>query len=298
MEPAMVNETEHSHAGHHGHSLEQMKMESEIATRLLQLDDQERQGYYGEAYNQIFATALASRGDEAVDQTFGADAYMIGHLQGHSAPAQRVLEVGCGCGYLSLELAKLGRVVTGIDVSSVAIDAAKDHAGRLPADAMVSFEVMNATQMAFPDSSFSMVYSVEVLEHLHERDVVPHLREVARVLKPGGVYWLMTPNRLQGLSVGDRFGLHDHHHGDDETADVHLKEWTYTELAPLLRQAGFGALRSPWRVRTLQFLPSLPIVVKTFGEWLAPRLPARLRGLGLQAFGCMHCTLSARLREA
>jgi ubiquinone/menaquinone biosynthesis C-methylase UbiE len=272
-------------------------MESEIANRLMALGDAERQTYYGEAYDQIFATALAGRGDDAFDQRFGADAYMVGHLQRLSAPAQRVLEVGCGCGYLALELARLGRIVTGIDVSSVAIDQARKHATRLPQGSMVDFEVGNATDLAFPDHAFSMVYSVEVLEHLHERDVVPHLREVARVLQPGGVYWLMTPNRLQGLSVGDRFGMHGHHHeGEDETADVHLKEWTYSELAPLLRAAGFQALRSPWRVRSLQFLPQLPVALKAFGERVAPRLPAALQALELQLFGCMHCTVTAKLR--
>jgi 2-polyprenyl-3-methyl-5-hydroxy-6-metoxy-1,4-benzoquinol methylase len=287
----MVNQSEDAHP--HSHSLDQIKMESEIANRLMELDDRERQAYYGEAYNQIFASALASRGDDAIDQRFGADAYMIGHIERQSAPGDRVLEVGCGCGYLSLEIARRGRNVNGVDVSSVAIAAAQQHASRLPRGSQVQFEVMNATELSFPDRSFAMAFSVEVLEHLHERDVLPHLREVARVLKPGGSYWLMTPNRLQGLSVGDRYGVHHHHHDEDETADVHLKEWTYTELMPLLREAGFRRLMSPWRVRTLQFLPAWPAAVKKFGEGLATRLPAKLQPLGLQAFGCMHCTITA-----
>ena len=270
---------------------DQVARESELAQQLLNATDEERPRLYGPAYDQIYGMSLPSREDTALSQTFGAEPYMLPHLLRLSRPGDAVLEVGCGCGFLSLELARRGRDVTGVDVSRVAIETARRHAEKL-AVRRPTFQVENAGHLPFPDNHFSLVFSVEVVEHLHERDVPAHLAEVFRVLRPGGAYWLLTPNRLQGLTVQDRFGV-DHDHGEgDETYDVHLKEWTYGELTPLMRSAGFERLRSPWRVRSAGWAPPLPAVLKVTTEHLARAAPGRrLRMLTLQAGGSVHLTL-------
>jgi 2-polyprenyl-3-methyl-5-hydroxy-6-metoxy-1,4-benzoquinol methylase len=273
--------------------VDQVKLGSDIAHKLMHLSDDERRAYYGDAYDQIFAAALATRGDDVMDQRFGADAYMVGHLERLSQPGDTVLEVGCGCGYLALEMARIGRRVIAADVSSVALETARRHAAARRLD--IDFRLLGGIGLDLPDESVDLAYSVEVVEHLHERDVPLHLAEVFRVLRPGGFYWLLTPNALQGRNMEERFGVHHHEHAEDEPADVHLKEWTYTELAPLLRRAGFESLASPWRVRHAQSLPPLPVAAKVAVEWLIERAGHRaVRSALLQLGGCLHTTFIAR----
>jgi len=276
----------------HGANVEQALMESELARQLLAATDDQRQLLYGEAYDQIYQASLAGRGEQPLEQTFGAQPYMIDHLLKLVRPGQRVLEVGCGCGYLSLEMARRGLRVTGVDVSAVAVETARRHAAALdvPPGFRPEFEVVTGTSLPFEDNQFALVFSVEVVEHLHERDVPAHLREVFRVLRPGGHYWLLTPNRHQGVDFADRFGLDHHDHADGE--DVHLKEWTYAELSPVMQRVGFRQLRSPWRVRRGKHLPTLPAAVKVATEHCANRTSSRWAKMSLLHLGgSLHLTL-------
>jgi hypothetical protein len=92
-----------------------------------------------------------------------------------------------------------------------------------------------------------------VLEHLHEADGAAHIAEVARVLRPGGRYWFVTPSPWESTGIDERFGVDV---GAD--ADVHLKEWTYGELRPVLRAAGFRRASVPVRDHRALWLPFVP----------------------------------------
>lgn len=141
--------------------------------------------------------------------------------------SQRVLEVGCGEGFLSIALSKSGNIVTGIDVSDTCILVANRNKSRFSAE-MVNFSVMNATKLDFPENSFDWVISVDLLEHLHPQDSRLHVLEAARVLKSKGKYLLVTPNASAGIHAGD----------------VHIKEYDYKELMELFSNAGFS-FKSP-----------------------------------------------------
>jgi ubiquinone/menaquinone biosynthesis C-methylase UbiE len=256
---------------------EQLLIESELARRLLEADENTRAKLYGPVYDQIYEISLRYRGLEAEDQQFGSAPYMVPILTRLSRAGDQVLEVGCGCGYLSLELARSGRQVTGVDIASVAIEQAKKHAERLPSGA-AEFVCVNGLKLPFPSDSFDLVFSVEVLEHLHEADVPRYLAGAFRVLRPGGHFWVKTPSRLLDISAEERFGVddHSHHHGDDP--NVHLKEWTYAELMPLLEQAGFRDLTSFWQRPSIKFFPRLPARFKLNAERALRWLPfTRLR---------------------
>ena len=258
---------------------EQLRIESEFARRLLEADENTRAKLYGPVYDHIYEISLRRRGPEAEDQQFGSAPYMFPILTRLSRAGDQVLEVGCGCGYLSLELARSGRQVTGVDIASVAIEQAKRHAERLLSGAP-EFVCVSGLELPFPSDSFDLVFSVEVLEHLHEADVPRYLAGAFRVLKPGGRFWVKTPNRLLDISAEERFGVddHSHHHGDDP--NVHLKEWTYAELMPLLEQAGFRGLTSFWQRPSINFFPRLPARVKLNAEQALRWLPfTRLRRL-------------------
>lgn len=102
-----------------------------------------------------------------------------------------VLDVGCGGGLLAEEFARLGCRVTGIDPSRKSIEEAQRHAAA--ADLMIDYRVGRAEQLPTEDGVFDVVYCCDVLEHVD--DVSRSVAEIARSLRPGGVFLYDTINR-------------------------------------------------------------------------------------------------------
>ena len=101
------------------------------------------------------------------------------------------LDVGCGGGYLSVELARLGFNVSGVDPAPASIAAAQSHAKQ--SGLSIDYRVAQAESLPFPDGSFDLVTCCDVLEHVQDLDRT--LSEIARVLKPGGIIMYDTINR-------------------------------------------------------------------------------------------------------
>lgn len=101
-----------------------------------------------------------------------------------------VLEYGCGPGSaFSLELARRGADVVGIDISSVGIEQARERA-REAGITNARFEVMDAEEMTFADGTFDLVIGEGILHHL---SLEKSYAEIARVLKPTGRAIFMEP---------------------------------------------------------------------------------------------------------
>src|SRR5215208_2510747 len=103
----------------------------------------------------------------------------------------RVLEVGCGLGTDGAQFAKAGADYTGIDLTQGAVDLAKKRFElfQLPG----TFRVADAEHLDFPDNSFDLVYSHGVLHHTP--DTAAAVREIHRVLRPGGKAVVMLYHR-------------------------------------------------------------------------------------------------------
>lgn len=101
----------------------------------------------------------------------------------------RVLDVGCGAGFLSNRLALRGWSVAGIDASasSLEIAAARD------ATRSVRYEIADARELPFRSASFDVVTAMDFLEHVDEPGRV--IAEASRVLRPGGLFFFHTFNR-------------------------------------------------------------------------------------------------------
>lgn len=260
---------------------EQLLIESQLARQLTTASSVERAKLYGEVYDRIYEMHL-SRDPDILD--FGAQRSMLPLLERCSRPGEEVIEVGCGTGLLATELALRGRRVTGVDVSTVALARAEARARAVPG---VRFVHSQGTELPLPGDMAAFAFSVEVVEHMHEEDVGRHLREVHRVLRAGGIYWLVSPNRINHVTAAERFGV-----DVDATEDVHLKEWTHRELIVALRAAGFTRIRSPLRHHQLHRLPFVPASAFAFSENLfGDRVDSpRLRSL----LGLIDCSLVAR----
>lgn len=96
---------------------------------------------------------------------------------------KRILEYGCGPGSKSFELARRGAIVTGIDISPVAIDIARAQAKEQGLEDVTRFEVMDAESTTFPDGSFDLIVGGAILHHL---DLHRSYAELSRLLAPGG----------------------------------------------------------------------------------------------------------------
>ena len=113
-----------------------------------------------------------------------------GYLLPHLRPGQRVLDVGCGPGTITIDLAKRvapGRVI-GIDRAVQPLGQARAAARAAAVDAGVhtpTFEVGDVYALDLADASVDVVHAHQVLQHL--TDPVAALREMARVCRPGGV---------------------------------------------------------------------------------------------------------------
>ncbi|KAJ7511859.1 methyltransferase type 11 [Mycena galericulata] len=110
-------------------------------------------------------------------------AYLLSSL----SPNMHILDVGCGPGTITADLAKLvpGGHVTGIERSAedVLQKAREDAAAqRIP---NVTYTLEDALALSFPDDSFDVVHAHQVLQHVS--DPILALREMVRVAKPGGI---------------------------------------------------------------------------------------------------------------
>jgi SAM-dependent methyltransferase len=144
-------------------------------------------------------------------------------------PDLRVLDLGCGDGRFTAEIAAAGAKVIGADVARAAIDRA---AARSPG--LEFARVGLDAELPFADNEFELVWASEVIEHV--ADTARWLSEARRVLAPRGVLLITTPShgRLR-VAVGglERFSapLGDH---------LHL--YTRRSLSATLTEFGFGEL--------------------------------------------------------
>lgn len=103
----------------------------------------------------------------------------------------RFLDAGCGTGYGAAELAAANAWVLGIDVSPDAIAHARSNYGSLP---NLRFAQASCTAIPARDAAFHLITAFEVIEHLGGWP--DFLKEARRVLAPGGLFLVSTPNQL------------------------------------------------------------------------------------------------------
>src|SRR4029077_10448138 len=110
-------------------------------------------------------------------------------LSGHLGIGMRVLELGCGTGYFTRELARSGADIVAIDISPELLEIARSNCS----EQNVRYEVQNAYRLSYPAAAFDSVVGSSVLHHL---EIEEALREIYRVLKPGGTIYFTEPNML------------------------------------------------------------------------------------------------------
>ncbi len=105
---------------------------------------------------------------------------------------ERIVDLGCGAGLVAHHLLRLGCEVHGVDLAEEAIKAAVAINGEFPKG---SFKVGDASKCDhLASGSFDKACSVDVIEHCGEDVMLDIFGEANRLLKPGGLYYVYTPN--------------------------------------------------------------------------------------------------------
>jgi 2-polyprenyl-3-methyl-5-hydroxy-6-metoxy-1,4-benzoquinol methylase len=169
------------------------------------------------------------------------------NLSGRLEAGTRVLDVGCGNGWMSAVFAQHGCSVVGIDPSEQGVSQARK------AHPSIRFEVCEASEHLLDilgEPPFDLVVSTEVVEHLYAP--IPYAVGIFHALRPGGRFICTTPYHgyVKNLSLA-LAGKHDFHTHPLRQGG-HIKFWSRATLTELLEHAGFvnldfeGAGRMPF----------------------------------------------------
>jgi SAM-dependent methyltransferase len=154
-------------------------------------------------------------------------------LSSHLKPGMTVLELGCGAGYFTQELARSGADVVAIDISPELVEIARTNCSA----PNVQYQIENAYELSYGGAAFDSVVGSSVLHHL---EIEKALRDIYRVLKPAGTIWFTEPNMLNPqIAVQKNVPWIKRKLGDspDETA---FFRWP---LRSLLQQTGYRDIR-------------------------------------------------------
>jgi SAM-dependent methyltransferase len=239
-------------------------VERQLADRLREAADaKERQRISATMYDELFRLVpdhprLAEKGESTAlrERDIG---WNMAQLKPYLRPGCTFLEVGAGDCALAARVAKTAAKVFAVDISS---RARKSY---LPRN--VRFVKTRGTDIGVPIETVDVAFSDQLMEHLHPEDALVQLRNIRRVLKPGGAYVCVTPNRLYGPSdVSGYF--------EDVARGFHLREYSVREIRAIFREAGFPRMHVYIGARGF-FLRCPAILVEALEsaiEWLPTRL--------------------------
>ncbi len=195
-------------------------------------------------------------------------------------PKGKLLDVGCAGGFLLEEASKRGWQAEGVELSTFASDYARDTLGQK----VTTCDLRGA---AFPADSFRAIVMDDVIEHFE--DPLVEAKEVWRILEPGGLYLLHTPNAgsLWRPLMGKRW-IH-------LKPDEHLFYFNPQTITRLLEKAGFEVVsaKACGKATNLNYIVGvigkiLPwfadFFATLFGKQKFWHAPFSFRGGGMQVF--------------
>jgi ubiquinone/menaquinone biosynthesis C-methylase UbiE len=138
-------------------------------------------------------------------------------------PEDRILDIGCGDGFLTSMLSVVSQRVVGVDLSVSGLTFAKEKIKNFSVDLVQA----SAEHLPFQDNSFDVVTLFEVIEHIPEDLAIDVVEEILRVLRKHGKVIVTTP---------DPYNLQNRLFGRSKTGIKHAKEYTFNELLSLFNK--------------------------------------------------------------
>jgi SAM-dependent methyltransferase len=136
------------------------------------------------------------------------------------ATERRILDVGCGTGTMLSHLGVYGKA-EGVDIDEEAVGYCHERG-------LLDVRLGAAENLPFDDGTFDLVTALDVVEHLD--DDLAALREIGRVLRPGGYLLVTVP-------------AHRFLWGDQDEVNLHKRRYVAAEVRDRLTQAGFDVQR-------------------------------------------------------
>jgi SAM-dependent methyltransferase len=226
------------------------EIEKELANRIKSAPPGERRKLYSVVYEELYRRVPDHPRNSRKYDPEGTRLQIVEKLtflDRFLRPDTRFLEIGAGDCSLTLTVAKRIRHAYAFDVARQIREDVQ-----LPAN----FELIimpDGCQIPLPENSVDLVYSNQVMEHIHRDDAYEQLENIHRVMTPGGRYICITPNRAAGpQDVSQYF--------DDRATCFHISEYRMAELLEVFRRAGFVDLEAWAGVRGKHFRISSTLV--------------------------------------
>jgi SAM-dependent methyltransferase len=239
------------------------EVEKELANRLRNSRRGERTAMYSEVYDELFRR-VPKHPQLTRRNTANHEVKVQGHLRllrPYLTPDTIFLEVGAGDCALPILVAPLVRKAYGLEVS-------EELTRRVENSEKFQVLLSNGCEVPLPDNTIDVAYSFQVMEHIHPDDVIEQLKDFYWVLKPGGVYYCITPNRLYGPNDISR-------DFDREATGLHLKEYSITDLLKLFCSIGFQRVWIERMIKGHRF--TAPILPASILERALESLPWSVR---------------------
>jgi ubiquinone/menaquinone biosynthesis C-methylase UbiE len=240
------------------------------------------QEYFREIDRRIFHPRYMRLTADARGRTFGR------YVDFDALAGKDVLEVGCGSGIAAQMLAEAGANLTAVDLTPWAVATTRRRLDAFGLDGNV--READGEDLPFADASFDLVFSWGVIHHSSDMDRA--LRELVRVLRPGGELVLMVYNRRslfyvaykgfqRFLPLARRLGLHFEGARAGETEGLIARHFTGDELRAKLEGVGLRDVRIEPYGQDAELLP-LPRRVRLP---ITERLPQGFKDSTLRRLG-------------
>lgn len=242
------------------------EIEKKLADKLRNSSKKERKELYTSVYDEFFRRVpnlpQIDRKKDPIYQELKITS-QINILKHFLNEESTFLEVGAGDCSLAISVAELVRKVYAIDVSNeITANSIQPYNFQLI--------ISDGSNIPVLQNSVDIVYSNQLMEHLHPDDALDQLKHIYDALKTHGLYICSTPNKLSGP--------HDiSKHFDSVATGFHLKEYTKRELKTLFKSAGFSRVQIFFSAKKIIFPALLPIFPFIMLENILTRVPNLIR---------------------
>lgn len=171
-----------------------------------------------------------------------------------------ILDIGCGVGTFAFHCANFGARAYGIDYSFESVKMAGALVHKFGVASRIKFILGNAMRLPFRDASFDKIIAADFIEHITHGDKDALLKEMQRLLKPGGAVVIFTPNGIRER-IGDWYWRMRHAFFGETvpSTDLHFGLTTRSAFESLLKKNNFSSILRYVDI-TRPYLARLPLV--------------------------------------
>jgi hypothetical protein len=214
-------------------------VEKSIAEKLKKSNIEERKLIYATMYDELFNKVpdhprLVQRHDDQL--TFRSNTSKMVLVKRYFDKSAVFAEFAPGDCRFVMEVSRHFKWAYGIDISDQ-----RNPTDNAPENfKLIIYDGFNLNEIE--QNCIDIMFSDQLIEHLHPEDCRHHFKLVHSKLKPGGKYIFRTPHAYRGPSdVSGYFS--------DEPEGFHLKEWTYMEINALLKDIRYSSIHSFWNAK-------------------------------------------------